>query len=955
MANADGSIIVNVDLDDKQAQKELNALTKKIDGLNEKIYQKKQEQMPLVQQAKQLGAELDAAKAKLEYMNSGKEFFTSAQIKNQTAAVQEMQTEWNGVQKQVEKYDTDIQKSTVALERAEEKAGEIQQQLAAAGVNGEKMAAATVKANKGMTKFSLRLREVVRSALVFTIITQALARFREWLGKVVKSNAEASAAIARLKGALLTLAQPLVNIIIPAFTTFVNILTNIVNAIASLLSTLFGSTIDQSKEAAENLYNETDAIEGVGGAAKKASKSLASFDEINKLSGETAGGGSGGKEGEIGPDFSKVNSDWLSDVLGDAAGMVTAALLLGGIALVAIGACTGNLSAVIAGLILLSAGVVIGTDTGVFQSWVEKLGLNNVKEFVAVALMLGGIALVAIGAAVGNIFLVIAGLALIGYVIYQAKESGMMQSWAEKLGLDKAPQYITAALLIGGFALIVIGAISHNILMVLAGIGLLVAGVVVGTESGTIQNWWDALHLPEYAQWITPALIIGGMALLIFAIIMKNIFMLVAGFALVSAGVKFGTESGTFEKWWEILNLPEVSGWVEAALMLGGMALICFGVVMFNIFMIISGFALLQISYKYGTETGTFASWWDTLGLPQVPGWVATALQLGGIALIAFGIFTLNLPLLIAGLALLGVSIVAKGASSSNTIDSEYSKSKWTGAGRDVVAGLNNGLNTMGDNGKKWGKKVAGDIADGLEVHSPSEATRRDGRDLVQGLINGINEYTPQLQTTLLQFSSMVLGQFDQLSLDLLTKQQDTQMQAQTALSLWMETVDNLFLVFFSGLQFRADVWAANLQATLDRMVEAALAAAAAIAAAMSSAGGGSSSGSSNKSTSGKSTRTFSLTSAAESVRIGIPALARGAVIPPNREFMAVLGDQKSGTNIETPLATMVQAFKMAVQETGMGGNSTIIMEVDSQQFAKVVYKANKSESRRIGVRLVEV
>ena len=32
-----------------------------------------------------------------------------------------------------------------------------------------------------------------------------------------------------------------------------------------------------------------------------------------------------------------------------------------------------------------------------------------------------------------------------------------------------------------------------------------------------------------------------------------------------------------------------------------------------------------------------------------------------------------------------------------------------------------------------------------------------------------------------------------------------------------------------------------------------------------------------------------------------IPYLAQGAVIPPNREFLAVLGDQSSGTNIEAP------------------------------------------------------
>jgi len=52
-----------------------------------------------------------------------------------------------------------------------------------------------------------------------------------------------------------------------------------------------------------------------------------------------------------------------------------------------------------------------------------------------------------------------------------------------------------------------------------------------------------------------------------------------------------------------------------------------------------------------------------------------------------------------------------------------------------------------------------------------------------------------------------------------------------------------------------------------------------------------------------------------------IPHLAQGAVIPPNKEFMAVLGDQTSGTNIETPLSTMVEAFNIALKQNGgVGG-----------------------------------
>ena len=89
-----------------------------------------------------------------------------------------------------------------------------------------------------------------------------------------------------------------------------------------------------------------------------------------------------------------------------------------------------------------------------------------------------------------------------------------------------------------------------------------------------------------------------------------------------------------------------------------------------------------------------------------------------------------------------------------------------------------------------------------------------------------------------------------------------------------------------------------------------------------------------------------------------IPRLAQGAVIPPNREFLAVLGDQKQGTNIETPLSTMVQAFKQALSESGYaggGGQHTIILELDRQQFGRAVYTVNQEQTRRIGVNLAGV
>ncbi len=88
---------------------------------------------------------------------------------------------------------------------------------------------------------------------------------------------------------------------------------------------------------------------------------------------------------------------------------------------------------------------------------------------------------------------------------------------------------------------------------------------------------------------------------------------------------------------------------------------------------------------------------------------------------------------------------------------------------------------------------------------------------------------------------------------------------------------------------------------------------------------------------------------------IQVPALAQGAVIPPNKEFLAVLGDQKHGTNIETPLETMIDAFKQAMNDTGgsHSGPTIVILEVDGREFGRAVIKHGNEETRRIGTKLV--
>ena len=77
--------------------------------------------------------------------------------------------------------------------------------------------------------------------------------------------------------------------------------------------------------------------------------------------------------------------------------------------------------------------------------------------------------------------------------------------------------------------------------------------------------------------------------------------------------------------------------------------------------------------------------------------------------------------------------------------------------------------------------------------------------------------------------------------------------------------------------------------------------------------------------------------------------LATGAVIPPNKEFLALLGDQKQGVNIETPLDTMIEAFRTALATDGGGNNQPIILQLDGKTIAKVVWDANQRRYKQTG------
>lgn len=88
-----------------------------------------------------------------------------------------------------------------------------------------------------------------------------------------------------------------------------------------------------------------------------------------------------------------------------------------------------------------------------------------------------------------------------------------------------------------------------------------------------------------------------------------------------------------------------------------------------------------------------------------------------------------------------------------------------------------------------------------------------------------------------------------------------------------------------------------------------------------------------------------------------IPALAKGAVLPANKPFLAQLGDQKYGTNIEAPLDTITEAVVKAFSQMynmNMGGSDSeqpINIYIGNELLDTVIAKSQQRRTLRSGGR----
>lgn len=422
---ADGEIVFEATISDKKLHQELNKVKSNIESLQKEFNRLGTQKTPMEDRLRNIGAELDAAKQVLADMRTApKGTYEKIDVSEQAERVRMLQSEFNKTANSIDKLNEKLNKTGDKISDAKTQAVELSRQIDGRS-KGAGLRNATEAAADSMKVFGQRVKSVVRSALVFTVITQALTKVRDWAKNVVMVNSDARESIAQLKGALLTLAQPLVSVIVPAFTLLVKVITAVVLQITRLVALISGKSVKATADSAKALNKQTNALKGTGNAAKKAAGQLAAFDEINQISTDTADNAGGGASADaITPDFSYM--DEINDKLKKIADAVM--LIAAGLALWKLGSSLpGTLGKILTKLggILIAVGGLIILWESLSDAWNDGVNWKNLLGSLAGAAALAGGLALAFGKVGAGIGLVVSGAALLVAALHDMMEDGM--------------------------------------------------------------------------------------------------------------------------------------------------------------------------------------------------------------------------------------------------------------------------------------------------------------------------------------------------------------------------------------------------------------------------------------------------------------------------------------------------------------------------------------------------
>lgn len=339
---SNGSIVFNTKIDNSNVEKDLKDVERKIRSAEQSISKNESAKLPLIKQAEELGAKLDEAKRNLVMLQDEMAAIQSAMgpgsdpadfveafanldkvklaLDDQQKEVDSLQKEWDKVNDKVDDYNKKIQSSKSEIGRCQEEVGRLRAKL---GHGKNSMSEEFKKAERSAGGLGKRLLNIGLSVLVFNQISAGLRNATGYMRKMLQTNSEYTKQMVKIKAALLAAFQPIYEFVLPGLIAVLKVVTQIATVIGKGIAWLFGKDYKQMVKNSQALYNQSNAIAAVGDAATKASKSLAGFDEINRLSGDSK---QKAPSGNIAPDFDGLDddTDGIMGKLKDILGLVTA-------------------------------------------------------------------------------------------------------------------------------------------------------------------------------------------------------------------------------------------------------------------------------------------------------------------------------------------------------------------------------------------------------------------------------------------------------------------------------------------------------------------------------------------------------------------------------------------------------------------------------------------------------
>lgn len=904
---ADGEIVIETDVDVRKTEAKLTALDKKVEALKQKIEQKQTQKNSIEQKLKEAQTAAEQTRRDIESLNEELrqtqynlrfEGMDASQRREQLNDLRRITGELDRQQR-----DLKTQEGTVSRLRTQDAAitdelGRQCDELRKTKQTADKLSkqlrkASGVYANlhekaegvaASMDKFKHRLKNITKRVLLFQLATKALTAFREWFGDVIGANEELTQKIAKLKGAFLTAIQPVLNVVIPAFSSLLDVLTRIVAATASITAILFGTTTQDAADQAEALEKETDAISNIGDAAESAGKQLASFDTINKLSGNSKSGSSTGTSADYGAVKDYQLPAWLDN---------------------------------------LTSTLKISIDDILFN-WEDLTPEDIAKKVVSgLITIFAGIVGFSLGGVPGAIIGTLTGLTLAGVV------NNLIFDNDGKLSKAEIANMVVYALtgLAGGIIGFAVGGVPGALIGATVGIALtaLVESLSLKAQQKALKAFYDT----EVGQFV------------------KNMkdhiekseefsLELKARISSITGEVDSQTQSNfnvARELIGQIFDLDAKDNKTAAEIER-----------IQSLISAVNAMGLGDFNLTWDEATGHVAQTKEEILNAIDAQYAMVKLQKKIDALVE-----LEMVLEDAQSQLVQAQKDAEDAEKAywdffeSVKDDMGSWHWWTEDLQTLQL-----LQAQAEAAKAVEQEISQTIEStqvainslresiGLGLESTAQEAGEGGKLIIREIGAGMARATTA--------TAAVAG----VSVDAVMELARNQIDAATIGEAAHEQGASISQGLAEGIESNEWTMRKTLSGALNGLLSIAKNAVAAINSALN--------GISATIEVSAGVSIGAQAAAVNAVKnLRIPHLAKGCVIPANREFLAVLGDQKSGTNIETPLSTMVDAFRAALAgQRQANAQSEAYMVVDDEIFAKIVYKLYNQEQRRVGITLAE-